>query len=374
MKVALVYDRVNKIGGAERVLGALHEIWPEAPLYTTVYNPKTAPWADDFVVIPSFLQKFPLARTNHELYPWLAPLAFESFNFDDYDVVISVTSAEANGVITKPGTLHLCYCLTPTRYLWSHHEEYFKNRLLRFLGKPIVSYLRSWDKIAAQRPDIYLAISKHVQKRMKKYYKRESEIIYPPVDVKKWKMGGERGGIYREGTDKEGYFLVVSRLVPYKKVDIAVKAFNKLGLPLKIVGIGSQMGKLKKMASDNVEFVGQLTDEALLGYYQRCTAVVFPQEEDFGIVPLEAAACGKPVIAYGVGGALETVIKGVTGEFFKYQTVKSLMTAVVGFKPGKYKPEDCRRQAEKFGVEVFKKKFEDLVLKEWITFSKKLMF
>ena len=350
------------------MLQVLHEIWPKAPLYTAVYNPQTAPWAKDFKVIPSFLQKFPLAKSKHELYPWLTPLAFESFsakggpasggNFDEYDVVISITSAEAKGIITKPKTLHLCYCLTPTRYLWSHHGIYFKNKLLRFLGMLVVSCLRSWDKIAAQRPDVYLAISENVARRIKEYYAQDSEIIYPPIDTRKWKVGSEKG---EEGE----YFLIVSRLVPYKRVDIAVEAFNRLGLSLKVVGTGMEMGRLQRLAGKNIEFVGQLTDEELLGYYQGCQAVVFPQEEDFGLVPLEAQACGKPVIAYRGGGALETVVEGKTGEFFLPQTVEALIGKVRKFRPEKYKPKDCRKQAEKFDIIVFKKKFKEFVLQEW---------
>jgi len=351
MRVALVYDRVNKIGGAERVLEALHEIFPNAPLYTAVYNPKTAPWAEKFNVIPSFLNKFPFAKRSHEIYPWLTPLAFESFDFSEFEVVISVTSEAAKGIITKPKTLHICYCLTPTRYLWSGYEDYFKNEVFRFFTKPVVSYLRRWDKIAAQRPDVFVAISKNVQQRIKKYYGRDSEVIYPPVDIDKFPISNSQFPIGE-------YFLIVSRLVPYKKVDIAIQAFNKLGLPLKVVGTGREMGRLKRMAKKNIEFLGQLTDFQLLSYYQRCQAVVFPQEEDFGLVPLEAQACGKPVIAYRAGGALETVIERKTGEFFDKQTPENLEEIVKKFKPEKYKPEDCRQNALKFDIKIFKKKWK----------------
>lgn len=196
MKVAIVYDRVNKWGGAERVLLALNEIFPNAPLYTAVYSPKNAPWAKVFPkVIPSFLQKIPLASDRHEHFPYLMPLAFETFDFSEYDLVISVTSEAAKGVITKPGTLHVCYCLTPIRYLWSHYDFYFKNPpdsfkrypLFRLISKPHVWYMRKWDLIASQRPDVYVAISTTVKKRIKKYYDRDSQIIYPPTDIKKFK-------------------------------------------------------------------------------------------------------------------------------------------------------------------------------------------
>lgn len=371
MKVALVYDRVNKIGGAERVLEVIHEIWPEAPLYTAVYNPQTALWAADFKVIPSFLQNFPFAKTRHEFYAPLMPLAFESFstrggpasgwNFDQYDVVISITSAEAKGIITKPKTLHLCYCLTPTRYLWSGTWDYS----LPFFLRPLLGKMRFWDQVAASRPDCYLAISKTVAARIKKYYRRDAEVVYPPVDTRKWKMAN---GEWRIGD----YFLIVSRLVTYKRVDIAIEAFNKLKLPLKIIGTGSELGRLRNIAGKNIEFLGQLTDRETLGYYQKCQALIFPGEEDFGLVPLEAAACGKPVIAYQKGGAQETIIEGKTGEFFSPQTPEALAEKIKNFKPERYQPTDCRTQAEKFDINIFKEKFKVFVEREWKNYLKNI--
>jgi len=362
MKVALVYDRVNKFGGAERVLLALHKIWPEAPLYTSVYNSKSASWANVFKVIPSFLQNFPLAKTNHEIYALLMPLAFESFNFDEYDLVVSVTSEAAKGIITKPKTLHLCYCLTPTRYLWSGYEEYF-NSSLSLIAEPWANDLKKWDLIASERPDDYLAISETVGNRIKKYYQRESEIIYPPVDTKKFQIPK-----YKIQNTK--YFLVVSRLVKYKKVDLAIEAFNELGWKLKIVGTGREARKLKKMAKENIEFLGQLTDKELLSYYQNCQAVIFSQEEDFGIVPLESQACGKPVIAFFAGGAKETVSEGKTGLFFKEQTKSSLIKILKRFRPNNFKSIVCRKQAEKFSQEKFIIKFKKKVEEKWQTFLK----
>lgn len=358
MKVALVYDRVNKIGGAERVLMTLHEIWPKAPLYTAVYNPQTAPWAKDFKVIPSFLQKFPFAKTNHEFYPWLTPLAFESFNFDDYDVVVSVTSEAAKGIITKPKTLHLCYCLTPTRYLWSHYDLYFQNPAFRFIAKPIVSYLRMWDKIASQRPDIYIAISKEVQRRIKNYYDRESIVVYPPIKIPNSKLQiSNNFQNPKSKTQNTGYFLVVSRLVPYKRIDIAIEAFNYLGWPLKIIGTGLEMGRLKGMARRNIEFLGNLTDQQLMRYYKDCVALVFPGDEDLGLVILEAQNFGKPVIAFKGGGALETVVEGKTGEFFYPQNKDALIKTLKEFKSLKFNDSDCTAQAKKFNKKRFKEQF-----------------
>ncbi len=361
MKVALVYDWVNKIGGAERVLEVLHELYPQAPLYTSVYFPPSSSWASKFEIRPSFLNKWPLAKRHHEFYPFLTPLALESFNFSDFDLVISVTSAQAKGVLTLPSTCHLCYCLTPTRYLWSGYKEYFKNKPLSFLSKPLLKYLRFWDKIASQRPDFYFSISENVSKRIKKYYLRDSAVIYPPVDVNKFSLK-------REG--KGDYFLLVSRLVAYKKVDLAIRAFNKLGWPLKIVGVGKQMPKLKLLAKKNIEFLGRLTDSKLVGYYQNCRAVIFPQEEDFGLVPLEAQACGKPVLAFKGGGALETVIEGKTGTFFYPQTTEALIKALKKFKAESFSPEVCRANAELFSKENFKKKFSQAVENQYQKWQK----
>ena len=366
MHIALVYDRVNKFGGAERVLLALHEIYPDAPLYTAVYDAKGAPWAKDFQVIPSFLQKFPLAKKNHEIYPWLTPLAFESFNFDSFDVVISITSAEAKGIITKPSTTHICYCLTPTRYLWSGRQHYlshpqygFFNPLVKLLMKPIFSYLQRWDKITCHRVDQYLSISENVRKRIKKYYQQESVVIYPPINTDFFKPA--------KVNKKDKYFLIVSRLVSYKRIDIAIKAFNKLSLPLIIIGDGRERKYLEKIALKNIQFLGQdLTDTEVLRYYQNCRALIFPGEEDLGLVSLEAQASGRPVIAYKAGGVLETVIEGKTGEFFYPQKPRALIKAVLSFDEKKYSLENCRKNAVKFNQKSFKKRFSGIIKEIWL--------
>lgn len=363
MKVALVYDRVNKWGGAERVLLALNKLFPDAPLYTSVYNPKTAPWAKVFPkVISSFLQNFPYA-TRHEPYATLMPLAFESFDFDEYDLVISITSEAAKGIITKPKTLHICYCLTPTRYLWSGYDEYFKNSILRFFSKPLVSYLQSWDKKAAYRPDLYIAVSKEVQRRIKKYYGRESKLIYPPMTLiadSAWHVDKKTT---RQKPRATSYFLVVSRLVPYKRIDIAVEAFNKLGWSLKVIGTGLEGKRLKSLAKKNIEFLDNLTDEQLISYYENCLALVFPGNEDFGLTILEAQSFGKPVIAFKGGGALETVVEGKTGLFFDHQTAYELMKALRDFDRSKFNSKDCIAQAQKFNEKVFKQQFMSLIEK-----------
>ncbi len=358
MRVALVYDRVNKWGGAERVLLALHELFPQAPLYTSVYDLSKASWARVFPqVIPSFLQKLAFLRGKHEYLAPLMPIAFESFIFDEFDLVISVTSEAAKGIITKPGTFHICYCLTPTRYLWSLQDFYFKGAFKK-ITQPLVSYLRSWDKVAAQRADLMVAISAAVQNRIKSYYDRDATIIYPPVETSHPFLDT---AIHI--SVPSNFFLIVARLVPYKKVDLAVEVFNRLGYPLIIVGTGSQERSLRRLAKANIKFVGQLTDRDLALYYKKCRALIFPQEEDFGMVALEAQAWGKPVIAFAGGGARETVVPGKTGLFFEQQSLGSLEKTMISFQTMVFDPKDCIKNASFFSKARFKKQFLALVKK-----------
>jgi glycosyltransferase involved in cell wall biosynthesis len=348
MKVAIVYDRVNKWGGAERVLLALHEIFPEAPLYTSVYNEKEAPWA----------KEFPFARSNHEFLAPLMPLAFESFDLTGFNLVISVTSESAKGVRTKPGTLHICYCLTPTRYLWSHHHEYFRGQSSKAMAKPFVDKLRKWDKVAAKRPDKIIAISTEVKNRIKKYYDRESEIIFPPVNVNKFQATNSKLKI-----EKDKYYLTVSRLVKYKRVDLVIKTFNKLGYPLVIIGTGREENKLKQMAGKNIKFAGQVSEKDLSVYYCNARALIMPQEEDFGIVAIEAQSFGVPVIAYKKGGANDTVINGKTGLLFDQQNVESLAEAITTFEKMEFVVDNLYTNAKRFSKEIFKSNVLDLISK-----------
>ncbi len=348
MRVAIVYDRVNKWGGAERILMALHELFPEAPLYTSVYNPRSATWARIFDVRSSFLQHIPFARGSHEYFALAMPIAFENFDFSEYDLVISVTSEAAKGIITHPGTRHICYCLTPTRYLWSGYHEYFSNSFFRFLATPAIEYLRRWDKIALSRPDTILAISHEVQERVRKYYHKKVDIVYPPLSLE---------GVHTGSTKRGDYFLIVSRLVPYKKVDLAIKACNALSLPLKIIGSGSELSALKRIAGSTIQFLGNLTDQELVEYYKGCKALLFPGKEDFGLTILEAQKYGKPVIAYRGGGALETILDGKTGLFFYPLTIKALVKTMRRFEKKRFDPRSCRRQAALFSKERFKEEF-----------------
>lgn len=370
MKVALVYDRVNKWGGAERVLLALHRIFPDAPLYTSVYNKKTASWAKSFLIITSFLQHIKTARNTHEAFPYLMPQSFEAFTFDQYDVVISVTSEAAKGVLTKPDTIHICYCLTPTRYLWSGYPEYFKNPLFRFLTRPVVSYLHTWDKIAAHRPDHFIAISEEVRKRIKTYYQKESSVVYPPVTL------GDRKPMVKSWHDEpfdKGYFLVISRLVPYKKIRLAIEACNTLKLPLKIIGTGNEEELLRSIAGDTIEFLGNLTDESIMRYYRGGNALLFPGLEDFGLTIVEAQKFGCPVIAFRGGGALETIIEGKTGLFFyphtKQALIKTLKTFIIentGLSRKEFEKKyskRCKENAARFSEAVFEKEIRTYVEK-----------
>ena len=363
MNVAIVYDRVNKIGGAERVLCELHKLWPDAPLYTSVYNPKKAEWARGFTVKTTFLQHIPFAKNHHEWFAWLTPFAFGSLSFDPYDVVISVTSAEAKGIITKPHTLHICYCLTPTRYLWSGVDIYKQQTgfgIFHTIAKSIftllVPALRTWDLIASQRPDIYVAISQRVKKRIEKYYNRPvAEVIYPPVDTDLFQLETTGGG----GNE---YYLVVSRLVPYKRVDIVVEASTKLGKKLIVIGTGPDTKRLQKIAGPTVTFIDHnLTDKALFRYYQNCRAFLYAGDEDFGIVAAEAQACGKPVIAYRESGVSEIVKDKKTGVLFGTQSVQDLERAIIEFEGLNISPSACRENVLKFDTQKFRTIFKEFV-------------
>jgi glycosyltransferase involved in cell wall biosynthesis len=361
MKIAFVYDWVNKFGGAERVLEALHDIWPQAPIYTAVYNKKKAAWANNFSVYPSFLQKIPIIRDRQELLPLMTPVAFESFDFRGYDVVISVTSADAKAVITTPPTLHICYCLTPTRYLWSGFPEYLRDfgiRVLkpmtRMLMKLIIPEFRRKDYIMSHRPDIYLSISKTVAHRLKTYYHVDSQVVYPPVNTSFFNL--ESGNYQGE------FYLIVSRLVPYKRIDYTITAFNRMGKKLVIIGDGVMKKKLKKIAKDNIKFVsGDLTDKKLSWYYHHCSALIFPGEEDFGLSAVEAQACGKPVIGYNRGGVTESVIPGATGLFYSQQSREALTAAVMNFNEKKFSPDKCRKNALRFSRKIFQTTFSDTI-------------
>ncbi|MHB9095791.1 MAG: glycosyltransferase [Eubacteriales bacterium] len=360
MKVAIVHDWLTNMGGAERVILALHEIFPDAPVYTMVHNPDRLP--PEFAGIDirtSFIQKLPRAKTKYQTYLPLMPMAAEQFDLSGFDVVISSSHACAKGVITRPETLHICYCYTPMRYAWFLYHEYMRleqiSRIKKYLIPPLMNYLRLWDRLAADRVDDFIAISRGVGHRIRKYYRRESAVIFPPVKT----------DYYTPADSVDDYFLVVSRLVAYKRVDLAVQAFNELGWPLVVIGDGPEMEKLKRAAKPNVKILGRLSDEETRNYYARCKAFIFPGEEDFGITPVEAQASGRPVVAYGAGGALDTVKQGITGEFFYPQTAPALVETLRSLDLAKFDAGIIRRHAQSFDTEKFKKDFHEYTLKKY---------
>lgn len=353
MKVALVHDFLLKLGGAERVLKVFSEMFPDAPIFTLLYDESSVGkvFPKDRV-IPSHLQNYPkFLRKKHRLFTHKMPEAIESFDFSEFDLVLSSSSAFAHGIIVPSKVKHICYCHSPMRYAWDHSSEYLEENGISGLKKVVYSVLikklREWDFLAANRPDRYISNSDNVAKRLKKYYKTDSNVVYPPVDVHKFKVG----------SGNSDYFLIVSTLAPYKKIDLAVQLFNKIGRKLVIVGDGSHASYLKAIAAPNVEFLGFKNDSEVVSYMENCRALIFPGEEDFGIVPVEAMACGKPVLAYGKGGALESVIAGETGELFYEPTVSSMEDGLARLIRNEktYKPLSIRRHANTFERDIFEK-------------------
>lgn len=363
-KVAIVYDWVDKWGGVERVLLALHELFPKAPLFTSYIDQKGALWARNFDVHTSFIQSLPTFIKSHRALSLpFYPYAFESINFNEYDLVISVTSSFAKGIITRPETKHITYLLTPTRFLWTHCQEYGVKGM-NLLGELYRKRLREWDYIVAQRPDTIISLSNTVADRCKKYYKRDSQIIYPPFDVEYWNTIQKK---IPAADNEDRYYLLVSRLEPYKKVDLAIKVFNKNpDKKLIIVGKGSQEKMLQKMAGQNIKLRNNLSDEQLGMLYKGAQALLMPQEEDFGYVALEAQLFGCPVLAYGQGGATETVLEGKTGLFFSAQTEESLSGALEKFEALSYNLKASTvklgsKHLEKFSKETFNKEFRRVI-------------
>ncbi len=355
MKVALVHDYLSQDGGAERVLKAFHEIWPEAPIFVLFHDQNKLSDFKSADVRESFIGKIPGAKKRYQWFlPWM-PLATERHNLHDFDVVLSSTSAFAKGVLTRPNTLHISYCHTPTRYLWTDTHEYLEdlkqNRLIKAFLPSIIHHLRLWDKMSVDRVDHFIANSYTVKSRIHKYYRRDADVIYPPVDVDKFKISNNIGDYYLSG----------GRLVPYKRFDLLVQAFNRLKMPLKIFGEGLELENLKKIAKPNIEFLGRVSDQEKADLLSRCRAFLHPQVEDCGITPIESMSSGRPVIAYPVGGATETVIPGETGVFFPEQTWESLLDCVLHFNWENWNSEKIREHAQKFSTEHFKERIEKYV-------------
>jgi glycosyltransferase involved in cell wall biosynthesis len=345
VKIALTCDWLNQYGGAERVLGELHGMFPDAPIFTAVHDPERLPGhTRSWDIRPSFLQRIPLARKRHQPFLPLMPLAFEQFDLSGYDMVLSTSHACAKGVIVPTDAVHICYCYTPCRYIWDLYHEYTRDRRLRALIAPVAHWLRMWDQLSSQRVDHFVAISHEVAARIRRHYRRNADVIYPPVEVDRFAPNGRA---------PEDFDLVVSRLVPYKRIDLAIGAANRLRRRLVIVGDGPDRRRLAALAGRTVEFMGMLPDEEVAKLYGRCRAFLFPGFEDFGIAPVEAQAAGRPVIAFGRGGATETVVHGATGVLFEEQTVDALIAAIEAFDAMDFDPALCRRNAERFDRSEF---------------------
>lgn len=359
MRIALVHDYLVQYGGAERVLECFTELFPYAPIYTLVYNKSFMHGKFEGKNIKtSFIQKMPFAKNHHRIFPHIMPVAIEQFDLSAYDIVLSDSSSYAKGIITGPETLHICYMHTPMRYAWDDCQKYTQDFYFPSFVKKIVpllmNYVRIWDRASADRIDKIIANSNFVARRIKKYYKKESTVIYPPVNVDDFYVSKKQ----------EDYFLMVGRLIAYKRFDIAIEAFNKLGLKLKIIGRGPELKRLKKMAGPNIEFLGRVSDKKLADYYARCQAFIFPQEEDFGIVAVEAMASGRPLIAYRGGDIPEHLEEGKMGVFFENQKPQDIIEAVGKFKSMDFDPEYIREKAKKFDKKVFKDKIKDYVEKQ----------
>jgi glycosyltransferase involved in cell wall biosynthesis len=421
MKIALVHDYLIRFGGAERVLLNLWKIFPQAEIFTLLYNEeKMGKYFPDTKIHTSFLQNFPFSRKHHRILAPLMPAAVESLDLRDFDLVISSSSAFAKGLVLRPKAIHICYCHSPTRFLWDYTHQYQSR--LSFFKKLLFHYLRMWDRAAANRVDYFIANSKTTAQRIRKYYDQEAKVIYPPVNIKAadssfasrspfWTNNTRSAGgdppigltrspkatslasigppsrsarlftsktPYASQKDKSAalmngeYFLIVSQLSPYKRIDLAIDAFNKLELPLVIIGQGRDRKRLQKMARSNIKFLGWQSDETVRQYLQNCTAFIFPGEDDFGIAPVEAMSFGKPVLAYRQGGATETILEGITGEFFDDPASEALADGLrrLRMNLNNYSPLVIKKRAEKFSPERFETTIKEFVI-EAIEQSKK---
>lgn len=361
MRLAFVHDHLNQYGGAEKVLSVMREIYPEAPVYTLSYSPEKIPEAlRPARVIVSKLGLRPWSIIPFKFLLPFMPAATEEYDLSQFDVVISNCSAFAKGVVVAPKTVHICYCHTPTRYLWSDRKSYLEEQKLPRVLKVILGWylhwLRIWDFQAADRVDFFVANSETVRQRIKRYYQKDSVVIFPPVEV---------GALLVVDQSERDFFLAGGRLVPYKRIDLAIMACNRVGAKLKIFGTGPAYADLKKLAGPTVEFLGRISESEKGLLFAHAKAYLHPQEEDFGMTAVEAMAAGTPVLAYGVGGASETVMPGITGELFSTQTNEEWATGLVRFDPSKYSPIACKAQADKFSTKNFKEAIIKIVTEKF---------
>lgn len=364
MNIALVHDHLISDGGGERVLKAFSQIWPEAPIYTLVHDPaKTNPAFKDKQVITSGLQRFPLSTKKYQWYLPLRPKAIERFDFADFDIVLSNSSSLAKGIHTPDSVLHINYCHTPTRFLWVDTHERL-DPLERMWPVSQISdwykeqHLRAWDLASVNRVNAFISNSRNVQQRIRQFYNRTSQLIYPPVDTHQFYINPR----------PENYFLTGGRLVSYKKFDIVIQAFNKLQLPLKIFGTGPELSRLQRLAGPTIELLGAVSDETKARLYAGAQAFINPQVEDFGITPVESMASGRPVVAYKAGGAQETIVDGKTGLFFEHQDWAALAHAIIRLRDIQFSSADIKYHAERFSAERFKAQVNAFVNEEWELF------
>lgn len=355
-RVALVHDWLNQVGGAENVLELLVGMFPGAPVFTSIFDRARMPASyGEWDIRTSFMQRLPGVTTHHQAYMPVYPLAFRGMNLAGYDLVLSNKSGFCHGVRIAPGAQHVCYCLAPTRFLWQY-DAYREREALSpaadLLLRPLVKVLKRWDYAAAQGVHHFIAISTEIRERIARFYDRDSVIIFPPVDVQRFTLAGQPVG---------DYYLAGGRHIPYKRLDLAVRACSELGLRLLVFGDGRDRQALEKMAGPTVTFLGRVSADELVRLYGGAQAFIFPGLEDFGIAPLEAQATGRPVIAFAGGGALDTVLPGLTGELFPAQTVASLMGVLQRFDPAHYNPADCRRNAERFSVARFEQELRSFL-------------
>lgn len=359
MKLAIVHDYLNQMGGAERVVEVLHECFPDAPIYTSIYLPHNMPESFRKMDIhTSFMQNLPFLNKHFKKYLLLYPHAFKYFDLSEYDIVVSSSSAWAKGARVSPNSCHICYCYTPMRWVWNYKDYVARENFGAVTRKVLpsaIKRLEQWDLATNKGVNYFIAISKYVAERIKRCYKVDSTVIYPPVNTSIYKPSNQIGKSY----------LIVSRLNTYKKIDLTIETFNKLKLPLKIIGTGPYQDTLKRMAGPTISFLGKMSDEELAKQYSKCKALVFPGEEDFGIAPVEAQATGRPVVAYAAGGALETIVEGKTGIFFSEQTPQALAKAILDFEKVSFNPTEIREHARKFDKSIFMQKLRAFVEKKY---------
>ncbi len=363
MKVAIVHDYLNQYGGAEKVVEALHEVFPDAPVFTSIFLPKRLPPIFSTIdVRPSFMQRLPFLDRHFKKYLPFYPYAIESLDLEGFDLVLSSSSAFAKGACAPEGACHICYCYSPMRFVWDRElymsQEEFSS-FYKLVLPLILSRLEKWDIKAIDRVNYFIGISQHIRKKIKLIYQREADVIYPPVDLSEFYISQRQ----------DDYFMIVSRLNAYKRIDLVIDAFNLLSIPLAIIGTGPHEDALKRRSKKNITFLGMVSQEELAGYLSRCRGLIFPGEEDFGIAPVEAMASGRPVIAFSKGGAKETLLDGVTGLFFNEQTVDSLIEAVNSFNHMEFYADKIRHHAEQFDKEMFKQKIKDYVNEKYDIFN-----